>query len=84
MQILLQFRVSLNPIMSTKRSGLTKAPAAGPKRQQKMLSIAEKVKLLDTLREGKSYVAVGRHYRINESSVRSIKKEEQTYGRQQQ
>ena len=62
--------------MSTKRSGPTKAPAAGPKRQRKMLSIADKVKLLDMLREGKSYAAVGRHYGINESSVRSIKKEE--------
>uniref|UniRef100_A0A3P9IQX8 HTH psq-type domain-containing protein n=1 Tax=Oryzias latipes TaxID=8090 RepID=A0A3P9IQX8_ORYLA len=43
---------------------------------RKMLSIADKVKLLDMLREGKSCAAVGRHYRINESSVHSIKKEE--------
>ena len=28
------------------------------------------------LKEGRSYVAVGRHYGINESSVRYIKKEE--------
>uniref|UniRef100_A0A3P9I0D2 DDE-1 domain-containing protein n=1 Tax=Oryzias latipes TaxID=8090 RepID=A0A3P9I0D2_ORYLA len=41
----------------------------GPKRQRKMLSIADKVKLLEMLREGKSYAAVGRHYEINESSV---------------
>uniref|UniRef100_A0A3P9L0K2 HTH psq-type domain-containing protein n=1 Tax=Oryzias latipes TaxID=8090 RepID=A0A3P9L0K2_ORYLA len=52
-------------------------PAAGPKWQRKMLSIADKVKLLDMSREGKSYAAVGRHYGINESSVTcSIKKEE--------
>uniref|UniRef100_A0A3Q1BQ93 DDE-1 domain-containing protein n=1 Tax=Amphiprion ocellaris TaxID=80972 RepID=A0A3Q1BQ93_AMPOC len=43
---------------------------------KKMLNIAEKVKLLDMLKEGRSYAAVGRHYGINESSVRSIKKEE--------
>ncbi|XP_071328990.1 tigger transposable element-derived protein 1-like [Trachinotus anak] len=41
-----------------------------------MLTITEKVKLLDMLKEGRSYAAVGRHYGINESSVRSIKKEE--------
>ena len=61
--------------MSTKRPGPTKAPADGPKRR-KMLPISEKVKLLDMLREGKSYAAVARHYGINESSVRYIKKEE--------
>uniref|UniRef100_A0A3Q1B5X2 DDE-1 domain-containing protein n=1 Tax=Amphiprion ocellaris TaxID=80972 RepID=A0A3Q1B5X2_AMPOC len=47
-----------------------------PKRKRKMLNIAEKVKLLDMLKEGRSYAAVGHHYGINESSVRSIKKEE--------
>ena len=36
------------------------------------------------LREGKSYEAVARHYGINESYVRYIKKEEKTLGRQQQ
>jgi transposase-like protein len=49
-----------------------------------MLPISDKVKLLDMLREGKSYEAVARHYGINESSVRYIKKEEKTLGRQQQ
>ena len=55
--------------------GFSKAPADGPKRR-KMLPISDKVKLLDMLREGKSYAAVARHYGINESSVRYIKKEE--------
>ncbi|XP_035265329.1 tigger transposable element-derived protein 1-like [Anguilla anguilla] len=41
-----------------------------------MLTIAQKVGLLDMLKEGRSYAAVGRHYGINESSVRCIKKEE--------
>lgn len=62
--------------MSTKRSAPTKAPAVAPKRQRKMLTIAQKVGLLDMLKEGKSYAAVGRHYGINESSVCYIKKEE--------
>uniref|UniRef100_A0A8C6UUK7 DDE-1 domain-containing protein n=1 Tax=Neogobius melanostomus TaxID=47308 RepID=A0A8C6UUK7_9GOBI len=52
------------------------APAVAPKRQRKMLTIAPKVGILDMLKEGRSYAAVGRHYRINESSVRYIKKEE--------
>ena len=64
--------------MSTKRPGPTKAPADGPKRR-KMLPISDKVKLLDMLREGKSYAAVARHYGINESSVRYIKKEEKKH-----
>ena len=63
--------------------GFSKAPGDGPKRR-KMLPISDKVKLLDMLREGKSYEAVARHYGINESSVRYIKKEEKTLGRQQQ
>ena len=36
----------------------------------------EKVQLLDMLKEGRSFAAVGRHYGINESSVRYIKKDE--------
>ena len=53
-QILLQFQVSLKPIMSTKRSAPTKTPAVGAKRQRKMPTIAEKVELLDMLKEVKS------------------------------
>lgn len=46
------------------------------KRQRRMLTIVEKVQLLDMLKEGRSFAAVGRHYGINESSVRYIKKDE--------
>ena len=38
--------------------------------------IQEKVKLLDMIKEGQSYAAVARHYGMNESTVRYIKKEE--------
>uniref|UniRef100_A0A8C5I5H0 HTH psq-type domain-containing protein n=1 Tax=Gouania willdenowi TaxID=441366 RepID=A0A8C5I5H0_GOUWI len=62
--------------MSTECSAPTKAPAVAPNRQRKMLTISQKVRLLDMLKEGKSYAAVGHHYGINESSVRYIKKEE--------
>uniref|UniRef100_H9GPB4 HTH CENPB-type domain-containing protein n=1 Tax=Anolis carolinensis TaxID=28377 RepID=H9GPB4_ANOCA len=51
-------------------------PGHEPKCKRKMLTIKEKVELLDMLQERRSYAAVGRHYGINESTVRSIKKEE--------
>lgn len=41
-----------------------------------MLTIVEKVRLLDMLKEGKRYVDVGRHYGLNESTVRYIQKKE--------
>ena len=34
-------------------------------RRKKMLKIAEKVQLLDMLKEGKSFAAVGRYYGID-------------------
>nr|XP_032836090.1 tigger transposable element-derived protein 1-like [Petromyzon marinus] len=50
--------------MSMKQTARKKAPAVAPKRQRKMLTIAEKVGLLDMLKEGRRY------------AVRYIKKEE--------
>uniref|UniRef100_A0A8C6MJZ7 DDE-1 domain-containing protein n=1 Tax=Nothobranchius furzeri TaxID=105023 RepID=A0A8C6MJZ7_NOTFU len=47
-----------------------------PKRKRKMMTIAEKVTLLDMLNEGRSYTAVARHFGVNESTVRYIKKDE--------
>ncbi|XP_017165864.1 tigger transposable element-derived protein 1-like isoform X2 [Poecilia reticulata] len=73
--ILLRKDGFISSLMLTKHPGPL-APAAAPKRKRKMLTIAQKVELLDMLKEGKSYAAVGRHFEINESSVRSIKKEE--------
>lgn len=62
--------------MASKRSARANVSGGEPKRRRKMLSIKEKVELLDMLKEGRSCAYVGRHYRINESTVRSIKKEE--------
>ena len=47
------------------------------KRKRKLLTIEEKVKILDMLQEGLSYAAVGRKYRLNESTIRYIKKREE-------
>uniref|UniRef100_UPI00358EA5CD tigger transposable element-derived protein 1-like n=1 Tax=Myxine glutinosa TaxID=7769 RepID=UPI00358EA5CD len=62
--------------MTGKRSASSKGSGTEPKRQRKMLNIVEKVKLLDTLKEGRSFAAVGRHYGLNESTVWYIKKDE--------
>uniref|UniRef100_A0A8C6LNN1 HTH psq-type domain-containing protein n=1 Tax=Nothobranchius furzeri TaxID=105023 RepID=A0A8C6LNN1_NOTFU len=61
--------------MAPKRSASAKA-ATEPKRKRKMMTIAEKVTLLDMLNEGRSYAAVARHFGVNESTVRYIKKDE--------
>lgn len=51
-------------------------PRGGKKGTYGQAQKSEEVKLLDMLKGGRSYVAVGRHYRINESSVNFIKEEE--------
>ena len=38
------------------------------------MTISEKVKLLDMLKEGRSYAAVTRHYGVNESTVPYVEK----------
>ncbi|XP_061774524.1 tigger transposable element-derived protein 1-like [Nerophis ophidion] len=62
--------------MASKRSVASNASPSEPKRRRKTLTIIEKVELLDMLKLGQSYTSVGRHYGINESTVRCIKKEE--------
>ena len=59
--------------MPSKR--LASSPASGkePKRQKKAMTLYEKVELLDMVKDGKSYAAVGRHYGVNESTVRYMK-----------
>ena len=48
--------------MPPKRSAPSKVSGTEPKRQRKMLTIVEKVQLLDMLKHGRSFAAVGRHY----------------------
>ena len=62
--------------MPPKRPAPSKASGKEPKRQRKVLTLQEKVKVLDRLREGKRFAAVGRHYGLNESTIRYIKKDE--------
>ena len=66
----------LHPMMPPKR--LASSPASGkePKRQKKVINLHEKVELLNMVKEGKSYVALGRHYGVSEGTVRYIKKNE--------
>ncbi|VDP07133.1 unnamed protein product [Soboliphyme baturini] len=58
---------------NTANSQETKGSDTKLKHQRKMLTVAEKVDLLDMLNEGKSYAAIGRRYGIDESSVRYVK-----------
>lgn len=52
--------------------------ASLPKRKKSVMSLAEKIKVLDKLRAGESATAVGRLFNVNESTVRSIKKTEKS------
>ncbi|XP_051934853.1 tigger transposable element-derived protein 1-like isoform X3 [Hippocampus zosterae] len=65
-----------SPTMAPKHPAPPKASGRKLKRHRKMLTIQEKIKLLDMLREGRSYASVARHYGLNESTVRCIRKEE--------
>lgn len=63
-------------MMASKRATSSKASDDETKRRRKMLTIQEKVKLLDMIKDGKKIVEVARHYDLNESTVRSIRKDE--------
>ncbi|XP_045133328.1 tigger transposable element-derived protein 1-like [Portunus trituberculatus] len=60
--------------MPPKHCAPAKASSSEAKRK-KMMTISEKVKLLDMLKEGRSYVSVARHYGMNESTMWYIKKD---------
>lgn len=66
----------LSPTMAPKRAASSKPSDVKTKHRRKMLTIQEKVKLLDMIKEGKKIVEVARHYDLNESTVRSIRKDE--------
>jgi hypothetical protein len=55
---------------------ITTTSASNLKRKKKVMHLSEKIKALDRLATGESASAVGRHYGINESRVRSIKENE--------
>ena len=60
--------------MAPKRPPPSKSSSEPKKR--KMMAVNEKVNLLDMLKAGHSFVSVARHYGLNESMVRYIKKDE--------
>ncbi|XP_053143783.1 tigger transposable element-derived protein 1-like [Hemicordylus capensis] len=61
--------------MGPKRAGKGKEDAVA-KRPRNVMSLEDKFKVLDCLKEGQSNSAVGRLFRVNESTIRSIKKNE--------
>ncbi|XP_046519737.1 tigger transposable element-derived protein 1-like [Equus quagga] len=65
------FTVSMAP----KRSAKTLSGV--PKRKKAVMCLTEKIRVLDKLRSGLSYSAVGREFNVNESTIRYIQKKEQ-------
>ncbi|XP_066969291.1 tigger transposable element-derived protein 1-like [Macrobrachium rosenbergii] len=59
-----------------KRPALSKTSGNESKRKKTVMKLEEKVKVLDVLKEGKSFAVVGRYFNVNESTVRYIKKKE--------
>ena len=62
--------------MPPKRLASSKLSAKDTKRQKRVMTLEEKVEVLNMMREGRSFAEVGRHFAINESTVRYIKKNE--------
>ncbi|XP_064421091.1 tigger transposable element-derived protein 1-like [Latimeria chalumnae] len=61
--------------MAPKRKLMGKSES-GTKRQRKVMTLSEKIELLNMLARGESAASVGRHYGINESTVWYIRKHE--------
>ncbi|XP_066965670.1 tigger transposable element-derived protein 1-like [Macrobrachium rosenbergii] len=60
----------------TKHPAPFKAPSSLPKKQRKVMTIEEKVQVLDMLKSGQTASSIGRQLGLNESSECSIKKKE--------
>ena len=59
------------------KSKSTSGSESTPKRQKRVMRLANKIKVLDMLVRGDSAVSVGKHFNVNESTIRSIKKNEE-------
>ncbi len=66
----------MTPFMMPPKRSLSLGESSELKKKRKMLTVNEKVGLLDKLKAGKSYASVARQYGLIESTVRYIKKEE--------
>ena len=56
--------------MAPKRKMTPKASSDVDKKKRKMLTLKEKVKILDMIKQGHTYASVARSYGLNESTVR--------------
>ncbi|KAL1110600.1 hypothetical protein AAG570_008128 [Ranatra chinensis] len=65
-----------DPMMAPKQAASSKPSQDRIKCERKMLTIQEKVRLLAMIKDGKKIVEVARHFSLNESTVRYIRKEE--------
>ena len=62
--------------MTPKHHAPAKDLSSKPNRKRKIMTISEKVKVLDMLKEGRSFAALAHHYEVIESTVHYIKKDE--------
>ena len=62
--------------MGPKRKPSGSARDVPVKRSKKVMTLSEKVKLLDKIKDGLSCSSVGRMFGVNESTLRYIKKNE--------
>ncbi|XP_068243623.1 tigger transposable element-derived protein 1-like [Palaemon carinicauda] len=68
--------VLVTPLKMAPKDPLTPTSSSEPKKKRKIMMVNKKVKLLDMLKAGSSYASVARIYRVNESTVRYIEKDE--------
>ncbi|KAL1110329.1 hypothetical protein AAG570_007862 [Ranatra chinensis] len=68
--------IYLSPMMAPKRAASSKPSQDKTKCQRKMLTIQEKVRLLDMIKDGKKIVEVAYHFNLNKPTVRYTCKEE--------
>ncbi len=66
----------MKPFMMPPKRSLSLGESSELKKKRKMLTVNEKVGLLDKLKAGNSYASVARQYGLNECTVRYIKKDE--------
>lgn len=61
---------------AAKRRAIKGVFPSAPKRKRTVMTLRDKVRVLDALRSGRSVASVSRHFSVNESTVRSIRQKE--------
>lgn len=51
----------------------SKSPKKAPSREKKVMNIADELPILDLLKKGETVAAIARKFKVNESTIRSIR-----------